>query len=160
MYTLPCVKQIASGKLLYNPSSSAQCSVMTQKGGVEQGVGGRLKMKGIQLHLQLIHVVVQQKLTQHCKTIIHQKKKKRQRQFSSLLKDPSCLFPVISALSQYKSQVNIFFSSTSYTWKHKLCIVYICFAKLLLLSDWKDLLRKETTLYTQINNFSFEQRII
>ena len=29
-----CVKQIASGKLLYNTGSSAQCSVMTQRDGV------------------------------------------------------------------------------------------------------------------------------
>ena len=27
--TLPCVKQIASGNLLYSSGSSAQCSVMT-----------------------------------------------------------------------------------------------------------------------------------
>ena len=33
IYTLPCVKQIASGKLLYNTRSSACCSVLTQKGG-------------------------------------------------------------------------------------------------------------------------------
>ena len=29
IYTLPCVKQIASGKLLYNTGSSTQCSVTT-----------------------------------------------------------------------------------------------------------------------------------
>ena len=27
--TLPCIKSIASGKLLYNIGSSAQCSVLT-----------------------------------------------------------------------------------------------------------------------------------
>ena len=31
---LPCVKQIASGNLLYSTGSSAQCSVMTQVGGI------------------------------------------------------------------------------------------------------------------------------
>ena len=29
IYTLPCVKLIASGNLLYSTGSSAQCSVMT-----------------------------------------------------------------------------------------------------------------------------------
>ena len=29
IYTLPCVKEIASGNLQYSPGSSAQCSVMT-----------------------------------------------------------------------------------------------------------------------------------
>ena len=29
IYTLPCVKEIASGNLLYSPGSSAWCSVMT-----------------------------------------------------------------------------------------------------------------------------------
>ena len=37
-YTLPCVKQIASGKPLYSTGSSAQCSVMTKRGGM--GVDG------------------------------------------------------------------------------------------------------------------------
>ena len=40
IYTLPCVKQIASGKLLYSTGSSAQCSGMTQKGGREVQNGG------------------------------------------------------------------------------------------------------------------------
>ena len=34
IYTLPCVKQIANGKLLYSTGCSAQCSVMTWKGGM------------------------------------------------------------------------------------------------------------------------------
>ena len=38
IYILPCVKQIASGKLLYKRGSSAWCSVMTWRSGV---VGGR-----------------------------------------------------------------------------------------------------------------------
>ena len=37
-YTLPCVKDIASGKLMYSTGSSAWCSVMTYRGGI--GVGG------------------------------------------------------------------------------------------------------------------------
>ena len=33
--TLPRVKQIASGNLLYSTGSSARCSVVTEMGGVE-----------------------------------------------------------------------------------------------------------------------------
>jgi len=38
-------------------------------------VGGRLQGERMYLHLQLIHVVVQQKLSPHCKPIILQLKK-------------------------------------------------------------------------------------
>ena len=38
------------------------------------GVGGRLKRKEIYVYLWLIHVVVQQKLAQHCKAIVLQLK--------------------------------------------------------------------------------------
>ena len=41
------------------------------------GVGGRLQREGICVCIQLIHFVVQQKLTQHCKAIILQFKKKK-----------------------------------------------------------------------------------
>ena len=41
------------------------------------GVGGRLQREGIYVYIELIHFVVQQKLTQHCKAIILQFKKKR-----------------------------------------------------------------------------------
>ena len=40
IYTLPCVKQIASGKLLYGTRSSARCSVMTYRGGMGGWEGG------------------------------------------------------------------------------------------------------------------------
>ena len=43
IYTLPCVKEMASGKLLYSMGSSAQCSVTTYRVGI--GVGGRLKRR-------------------------------------------------------------------------------------------------------------------
>ena len=46
IYTLPCVKQLASGKLLYNTASSARYSVMTSRGGMGE-VGGRIKREGI-----------------------------------------------------------------------------------------------------------------
>ena len=39
-------------------------------------VGGRFKREGTHVYLWLIHVVVQQKPTQHCKTIILKLKKK------------------------------------------------------------------------------------
>ena len=37
-----------------------------------RGMGGRAKGKGIYAYTQLIHLVVQQKLTEHCKAIIFQ----------------------------------------------------------------------------------------
>jgi len=53
---------------------------MTWKGGMGSGVRGRLKREGIYVYLQLIHIVAQQKLTQHCRAIlqlrIYQKKEK------------------------------------------------------------------------------------
>ena len=69
IYTLPCVKQVASGNLVYSTGSPARCSVMTQMGGMGDG-GGRSKREGIQVYIQLIHFIVQKKLTQHCKAII------------------------------------------------------------------------------------------
>ena len=75
IYTPPCVKQMASGKQLFNRGSPAQCSVMTQMGELGWALGGRLKKKGMSVYLQLIHIVVQQKPTQHCKAIILQLKK-------------------------------------------------------------------------------------
>ena len=43
--------------------SSAWCSVMTQKVLCDGGVGGKSRRKGIYVYMQLIHFVVQQKLT-------------------------------------------------------------------------------------------------
>ena len=40
-YTFPCVKQIASGKLLYHTGSSAWCSVTIERGGIGWREGGR-----------------------------------------------------------------------------------------------------------------------
>ena len=39
-------------------------------------MGGRSKREGIDVYTQMIHFVVQQKLTQHCKAIILQLKEK------------------------------------------------------------------------------------
>ena len=46
IYTLSCVKQIASGKLLHSTGSSARCSVMAWRGGREVQEGG-----GICVHI-------------------------------------------------------------------------------------------------------------
>ena len=63
-----------SGKLLCN--KGAQPSVLWWPRGMEWGrrVGGRFKTEGIYVCLWLIHIVVWQKPTQHCKAIILQLK--------------------------------------------------------------------------------------
>ena len=45
--------------------------------GWAKGVGGRSEREGTCVYLKLIHLVVRQKLTQHCKAIILQLKKKK-----------------------------------------------------------------------------------
>ena len=49
--------------------NSNRGSVITQKGGNRQEVGGRFKTEGTYVHLWLIHVVVGQKSNQYCKPI-------------------------------------------------------------------------------------------
>ena len=47
IYTLPCVKYIASRKLLYKRGSSARWSVMVQRGEMRvEGMGGSSKREG------------------------------------------------------------------------------------------------------------------
>ena len=70
MYTTMC--KVASRKLLYSIGSSAQCSVMTERSEIGVGMGGRFKREGIYVYIQLIHFIVQQKLTNHWKAILHQ----------------------------------------------------------------------------------------
>lgn len=67
------VAQIAIGHLLHSTESSSRCSVMTCRSGMG-AVGERLTWEDI-CHIQLIHFVVQQKLTQHCKAIMLHKKR-------------------------------------------------------------------------------------
>ena len=43
IYTLPCVKQIAGGKLLHSTGSPIRCSVITWRGGIGWGGGPRDK---------------------------------------------------------------------------------------------------------------------
>ena len=50
IYTLPNVKQIASGKQPHSTGRSAQCFVMTYRGGMGK-VGGRLKREGIYVYI-------------------------------------------------------------------------------------------------------------
>ena len=68
VYTLTCVKQVASGKLLYSARGSDRCSVKTWMG----VVGGRLRREGLYIYIGLIHFLVRQNLTQHRKAIICQ----------------------------------------------------------------------------------------
>jgi len=52
IYTLPRIKQIASGNLLYSTGSSAKRSMMTKMGGVEVGKGyKRFKREGIYVYI-------------------------------------------------------------------------------------------------------------
>ena len=46
IYTLPCVKHVARGNVLYSTRSSALCSVMTWKGGMGSGSGRRAREGG------------------------------------------------------------------------------------------------------------------
>ena len=66
------VKQLAGGNLLYNTGNSTQCSVMTQRGEIGQRGGRKVQEGGDICHLWLIHGVIWQKPTQHCKAIILQ----------------------------------------------------------------------------------------
>ena len=61
VYALLCVKQIASGNLLYSAGSSAQRFVMTWMGGVWVGKGNPGGKTYV--YIELIHFVVPQKLT-------------------------------------------------------------------------------------------------
>ena len=61
--TLPYVKQIANGNLLYDSGNSNQGSVTPQRGGMGREVGGRFKREGTQVYLWLIHADVWQKST-------------------------------------------------------------------------------------------------
>ena len=49
-YTLPYVKQIASGNSLYDAGILKWCSVITQRGGMGWEVGGRFKNEGTDVY--------------------------------------------------------------------------------------------------------------
>ena len=46
IYTLPSIKEVATGKLLHSTGSSAQCSVVTQRRGVGVVAGQMFKREG------------------------------------------------------------------------------------------------------------------
>lgn len=66
IHTLPCVKRIARGKLMYSAGSSSRGSVVTWR-----GVTNGKEVRDIGIH-PLIHFVVQQRLAQHGKATISQ----------------------------------------------------------------------------------------
>ena len=65
---------IASGKLLYDTGSPARHSVVIKRGGREKGE--RFTREEICIELWLVHIVLQQEPTQHCKVITLQLKNK------------------------------------------------------------------------------------
>ena len=73
-HTLPHVKKAANKNVLYDSGSSNWGSVKTYRVEVGREVGGRFKRGGTYAYLQLIHVDVWQKPTQHCNAIILQLK--------------------------------------------------------------------------------------
>ena len=68
IYAPPCVKEIASGTTCCI-TQGAQLHALDM-----WGVRGRSKREGISVHIQLMHCLVQQKLTQHCKMILSNKR--------------------------------------------------------------------------------------
>ena len=65
IYTLPCIKRRASGKLLPSTGSSARrCDDLEGWGGWGWS-GAMFKKEGIYVYTQLMHFTVQQKRTQH-----------------------------------------------------------------------------------------------
>ena len=66
-YTLPCVKQIASGKLLYSAGTSVVCDDLH---GWAEGSGGRLTREQKYAYLELTGLVIQQTLTGQSRAII------------------------------------------------------------------------------------------
>ena len=56
--TLPYVKQIANGNLLYGSGNSKRGSISTQRGGMGGEMGGRFKRERIHGYLWLIHAEV------------------------------------------------------------------------------------------------------
>ena len=56
--TLPYVKYITKGNLLYGSGNSNRGSVSTELAGMGQETGGRFKREGIYVYLWLIHVEV------------------------------------------------------------------------------------------------------
>ena len=73
MYTLSCVKQTASGKVLNSTGSSARGSVTTLRGEMEGGREGGSRGSGY-MYTRSWFGLWRAEVTQHCKTIIIQLK--------------------------------------------------------------------------------------
>ena len=73
-FSLPYVKQIANGNLLYVSGNSNRGSVPMQRGGRGREMGRSCKSRGIYVYLWLIHVEVGQKTTKFYKATILQLK--------------------------------------------------------------------------------------
>ena len=84
-------------------------------------MGGRLKRKRIYVYLQLIHVVVQQKLTQHCKPIILQLKKNCFLLPLALSKNPFLSKSVLSTVHPLKNRWLLFIIKSSIELDFHLC---------------------------------------
>ena len=79
-YTLPCVSRYPEGSCCI--IQEAQHSALRRPRGVRRWGGGRIGQRikeRIHVYLQLIHMVVWQKPTQHCKAIIFQLKVKKKK---------------------------------------------------------------------------------
>ena len=68
IYTLLCVKQMGR--------SAWRCDDLE---GWDVGMGGRSMREGVYVYIWLIHFIVQQRPTQHCKTTLPPAKKKEEQ---------------------------------------------------------------------------------
>ena len=75
--TIPYVKYIANGNLLYDSKNSKRNSVTIQWGGMGREMGGSFKREGTYVYLWLIHVDPWHQTIKFCKAIIFQIKKKK-----------------------------------------------------------------------------------
>ena len=94
IYTLPCVNEIASGKLLQTTGTSAvPCDDLEGWEGGSRGRGDIYIYMCVLLFASFA-VVVQQKLTQLCKAIILQLKKSKDKDIRAVPKEGTNTFNV------------------------------------------------------------------
>ena len=124
IYTLPNVKQIASGKQLHSTGRSARCFVTTQRCGIGR-VGGRETQEGrdmgIYVYVQLIHFVIKQKLTHCWKAIILQKdvkkkKGKRKDLYPEYIKNSQTQLSKNNPVTKWANDLNRYFTEEG-RWK-------------------------------------------
>ena len=68
--SLPYVKWVASGNLLYDQGTQSWCFVTTYRGGTGKERGERFKREGTYVDLWPTHISVWQKPSQYCKIIL------------------------------------------------------------------------------------------